>query len=50
MFFIRTASESDLPRVQEILIETWHATYDEIYGVEKVNEITGKWHSLERLS
>ena len=50
MFFVRTASEADLPRVQEILIETWHATYDEIYGVEKVNEITGRWHSLERLS
>ena len=50
MFFVRTASERDLPFVQEILVETWHATYDEIYGVEKVNEITSQWHSLENLS
>ncbi len=49
MFFVRTASEKDLPRVQEILRETWHATYDEIYGVERVNEITETWHSLDRL-
>lgn len=46
MFFVRTASREDLPFVQRILVETWHATYDEIYGVERVNEITGEWHNL----
>ncbi|MEM7068964.1 MAG: GNAT family N-acetyltransferase [Pseudomonadota bacterium] len=50
MFFVRTASERDLPFVRDILVETWHATYDDIYGVEKVNEITSSWHSLDRLS
>ena len=50
MFFVRTASERDLPFVRDILIETWHATYDDIYGVEKVNEITSAWHTLDRLS
>ena len=49
MFFVRTASEKDLPSVREILVETWHATYDAIYGVEKVHEITSRWHSLDRL-
>lgn len=49
MFFVRTASEHDLPRVQEILRDTWHATYDDIYGVAKVNEITENWHSMKRL-
>jgi ribosomal protein S18 acetylase RimI-like enzyme len=49
MFFVRTASEQDLPRVQEILRDTWHATYDDIYGVAKVNEITENWHSMKRL-
>lgn len=49
MFFVRTASTQDLPRVQEILRETWHATYDDIYGVERVNEITENWHSMENL-
>lgn len=36
--------------MREILVETWHATYDEIYGVEKVNEITSTWHTLDRLA
>jgi len=49
MFFVRTAMESDLPRVREILVDTWHATYDHIYGVEKVSEITSSWHTPERL-
>lgn len=49
MFFVRTASDRDIPFVRDILIETWHSTYDEIYGVEKVNEITSRWHTLERL-
>lgn len=49
MFFVRTASEQDLQRVQEILRETWHATYDEIYGRDRVSEITDQWHSMKRL-
>jgi len=49
LFFVRTASSQDLPRVQQILRETWHATYDEIYGKEKVTEISDNWHSLKRL-
>ncbi len=49
MFFVRTASEQDLQRVQEILRETWHDTYDELYGVAKVSEITENWHSMKRL-
>lgn len=49
MFFVRTASSDDLPRVQQILKETWHATYDDIYGKEKVTKITDSWHSIKRL-
>ena len=49
MFFVRTAMEADLERVQEILRETWHHTYDAIYGREKVEEITADWHSIEKL-
>jgi ribosomal protein S18 acetylase RimI-like enzyme len=47
--WVRTASERDLPAVQKLLRETWHATYDAIYGVERVNEIKRDWHSLESL-
>ncbi|MBP1874649.1 ribosomal protein S18 acetylase RimI-like enzyme [Ensifer adhaerens] len=49
MFFVRTASERDLEKVRALLVETWHATYDTYYGVEKVNELTGRWHSLPAL-
>lgn len=47
--FVRTASERDLEAVKELLAETWHATYDAIYGVERVNEITSQWHTLTSL-
>lgn len=49
MFFVRTASERDLEKVRALLVETWHATYDTFYGVEKVNELNGRWHSLPAL-
>ncbi|MDQ6437928.1 GNAT family N-acetyltransferase [Mesorhizobium sp. LHD-90] len=47
--FLRTASERDLPAVRDLLVETWHATYDSIYGVDKVSEITDEWHSIPSL-
>lgn len=47
--FIRTASERDLQAVRELLVETWHATYDAIYGRERVAAITDDWHSLASL-
>jgi ribosomal protein S18 acetylase RimI-like enzyme len=47
--FVRTASERDLKLVRDLLVETWHATYDAIYGVERVTEITDDWHSLAAL-
>jgi ribosomal protein S18 acetylase RimI-like enzyme len=47
--FIRTASERDLAAVQKLLGICWHATYDGIYGVERVNAITADWHSMASL-
>ena len=47
--FVRTAGERDLKAVRELLIETWHATYDDIYGPEKVTAITDDWHSMSAL-
>ncbi|RFC62348.1 GNAT family N-acetyltransferase [Fulvimarina endophytica] len=49
MFFIRTAMERDLPAVSALLAETWHATYDPIYGRERVEEIIRSWHGVEQL-
>lgn len=47
--FVRTAGERDLAAVRALLIETWHATYDPIYGAERVTAITNDWHSMASL-
>jgi ribosomal protein S18 acetylase RimI-like enzyme len=47
--FLRTAGEGDLEAVRALLVETWHATYDAIYGADKVTEITDDWHSIRAL-
>lgn len=47
--FVRTAGERDLDAVRALLVETWHATYDAIYGPAKVAEITDEWHSIAAL-
>lgn len=49
MFFVRTAIDADLQKVSTLLEETWHATYDALYGVGKVNELTARWHSVAAL-
>jgi len=38
--FVRTVGAHDLEAVRALLMETWHATYDGIYGAAKVTEIT----------
>ena len=47
--WIRSATKDDLATVRELLVETWHATYDDVYGVEKVNAVTNRYHSLDAL-
>jgi ribosomal protein S18 acetylase RimI-like enzyme len=47
--FVRTAGERDLAAIRALLVETWHATYDAIYGAERVTEITDDWHSIASL-
>ena len=47
---IRDATSADLPAVRSLLVETWHATYDGIYGWRRVAEITNAWHSLDALA
>lgn len=47
--FVRTAGERDLEAIRDLLVETWHATYDAIYGAEKVSQINDEWHSPKAL-
>ncbi|HDZ72963.1 MAG TPA: GNAT family N-acetyltransferase [Aurantimonas coralicida] len=48
-FFIRTAGLRDLQAISDLLRETWHATYDDIYGAVRVSELTASWHSVDAL-
>lgn len=43
--FVRTVSIQDIPAVRDLLVATWHDTYDGIYGAERVRAITDDWHS-----
>jgi ribosomal protein S18 acetylase RimI-like enzyme len=47
---IRPATALDLASVRDLLVATWHATYDAIYGPDEVTRITDDWHSLENLA
>ena len=42
-------ANATLPPSATLLVETWHATYDAIYGAERVTEITDDWHSIASL-
>jgi ribosomal protein S18 acetylase RimI-like enzyme len=46
---IRPVTRADLAALRAMLVETWHATYDAIYGATRVTEITTRWHSIEQL-
>ncbi|GGD88444.1 N-acetyltransferase [Aureimonas endophytica] len=46
---IRPAGEDDLEALRLLLKETWHATYDAIYGAEDVDRLTAEWHSIESM-
>ncbi|MEM0900361.1 MAG: GNAT family N-acetyltransferase [Pseudomonadota bacterium] len=48
--WVRTASPTDLETISAMLTETWHDTYDEIYGINKVTELTNAWHSVSALT
>ncbi len=47
---IRVCAAADLKAVSALLTETWHATYDSIYGIERVTDITSRWHSVAALA
>lgn len=47
--WVRTASQKDAPAIQALLRDVWHATYDDIYGREKVNVLTADWHKTDIL-
>lgn len=47
---IRLAERADLEAVRALLIQTWHDTYDALYGWDEVEALTTSWHSIEALT
>ncbi|MCB1420423.1 MAG: GNAT family N-acetyltransferase [Notoacmeibacter sp.] len=47
--WIRTVDRDDLEEIRDLLVKTWHATYDGIYGADRVNAINNDWHSVKAL-
>lgn len=47
---IRPATSDDIGEVRNLLVATWHDTYDSLLGVERVTETTNRWHALEVLA
>ena len=37
--WIRTASKDDIDAIHDLLVETWHATFDDIIGRDNVNQL-----------
>ncbi len=47
---IRDVAAADIPAVRDVLVATWHATYDATLGRDKVAEVVASWHSVPRLT
>jgi ribosomal protein S18 acetylase RimI-like enzyme len=50
MFFIRSAGEADLPKVQTLLAVTWRDTYTPFHGNQAVEAMIAHWHSTASLA
>ncbi len=48
-FEIRKATDSDLPEIRRVLVDTWHASYDALFGRDTVAELSAQWHSMPAL-
>lgn len=50
MLEVRQASADDPAAVRQLLHDTWHATCDATMGIEVLNDITSRGHSVENLN
>ena len=49
-FVIRPATSNDIGKVRNLLVATWHDTYDSLLGVERVTTTTNEWHAMSVLA
>lgn len=50
MGVIRPVESRDIEAVREALVASWHATYDESLGPDKVRALTSAWHAPQILA
>jgi ribosomal protein S18 acetylase RimI-like enzyme len=46
---IRPANPDDVAAVRQLLVETWHDTYDVLIGHDQVCAVTERWHTLDAI-
>lgn len=47
---MRAVAAADVAAVRQVLVETWHDTYDRLIGAARVTEITDDWHAIDALA
>src|SRR5215213_5200746 len=47
---LRPAAAPDLVEIRALLVETWHDTYDPLFGYEEVASFTDRLHAVEKLA
>lgn len=46
---VREASRLNAPTVAQVARESWHGAYDEIVGVETVDDVVDEWYDVDSL-
>lgn len=49
VYFVRTAGQEDVEKIRALLGETFHSSYDQFYGADKVSQMVGGWHSVNAI-
>src|SRR3954453_20487576 len=47
---LRPAAAPDLVEIRALLVETWHDTYDPLFGYEEVASFSNRLHAVEKLA
>lgn len=46
---VRPTCDEDIAHLRRLIVTTWHDTYDQTIGPERVTEITDDWHAADKL-
>lgn len=46
VYFVRTAGPKDAETIRALIEETFHDSYDDLYGADRATKMIDEWHSL----